>query len=120
MSFTFETNFHIAELAKPVFNYSDIVVFLAYNESLQWTQEGYYDDFRVSYSEMSGAERPEYYITNGTFVTLERLNIEIGPVYKVSVCARQGEGCATYSTNLYMRGTLHDISVHHIMLPDTL
>ena len=104
MSFTYETNAHIAELANPVFNYSDTDVSLAYNESLRWTQEGYYDDFCVSYAEMSGQERPEYYITNDAFVTLERLNIEIGRVYKVSVCARQGEDRAACSSNLYVGG----------------
>ena len=92
-------------MAEPVFSYSDTVVSLTWNESLRWTQDGYYDDFRVSYSTvLNGSRREEYFVTNDTFVALWKLNVEIGPTYTFVVCARKGVQCAAYSTNLYFRG----------------
>ena len=101
----FSNVFFATDLAEPVFSYSDTVVSLTWNESLHWTQDGFFDDFRVSYSTvMNGSRREEYFVTNDTFVALWKLNVEIGPTYTFVVCARKGVQCAAYSTNLYFRG----------------
>ena len=99
---------YVSDLAKPVFSYSDTVVSLTWNDSLRWIQDGYYDDFRVSYAGViNGSRREEYFVTNDTFIALEKMNIDVGFTYTFVVCARKGDECATYSPNLYFQGKIY-------------